>query len=189
MLVPARMNRAALALALVGASSTVASAGGYLGLGIGTGPALGSDAAETSLDAEGRSVRLLGGSRFGRFAIEGAIGQFDARLADNDLGQPYSTYQAQIAGKFHLPLDGNFGAFGKFGLQKLWFNNTRDRSDLDVEGSGWLLGGGFEYRFGGVLGSVSLFVDYQYSRADVSGERLDWKTTSQRTGTLARHRF
>lgn len=184
MLVPARMTRVALALALVGVTSSVAAAGTYVGLGIGTAPTVKTDAADTEVSSEGRSVRVLGGMRFGRFAIEGGIGQFDTRLADNVTGQPYSTYQASIAGKFTLPLDGNFGAYGKLGLHKLWFNNSAERSDLDVDGSGWLFGGGFEYKFDGVLASVSIFVDLQYSRADLSGERLDWGSSSQRMWTL-----
>jgi hypothetical protein len=178
------MKRAVFAVALVAASSGVASAGGYIGLGIGTSPAVGVDAPDTDVSGDGRSFRLLGGSRFGRFAIEGAVGKFDVRLADNQRGQPFETYQAQLAAKYHFPLDNKFEVFGKAGLHKLWFGNTNDRPDLDVEGSGWLLGGGFQYRFEGGIGSGALFVEYQYSRADVSGERLDWGATSTRMWTL-----
>ncbi|HLL22652.1 MAG TPA: outer membrane beta-barrel protein [Kofleriaceae bacterium] len=174
----------ALAVGLVVGWSSVASAGGYVGLGIGTGPGVGTDAADTQVSSDGRSYRLLGGVRLSRFAIEGAIGQMDTRLADNTRGQPYETYQASISAKYHLPLDAGFEAFGKVGLHKVWFDNAANRPDLDVEGSGLLFGGGFQYRLDAVLASAALFVEYQYASADVRGERLDWGSTSVRMWTL-----
>jgi hypothetical protein len=182
------MKRAALAVALVAASTGIASAGGYIGLGIGTAPAIDMDGHDTANEGirdaqpDGRSGRLLGGFRFGRFAIEGAVGGFDARLPDGNY--PYKAYQAQLSGKFTLPLDDHFGAFGRLGLNKLWFNNDAGRTDLDVSGSGVVVGAGFEYRFDAGLAGGSIFVEYQYSRADVSGDVYDFGTTHLRMWTL-----
>ncbi len=183
MLLHARMKRAVLAVALVAVSSGVASAGGYIGLGIGPGPAVDAPELENSLYNDGRSGRLILGHRFGRFAIEGAVGKFDLELSDNGgQGPIYSVYQAQVSGKFSLPLSDGFEAYGRLGLHKMWFNN--ERSEYDTDGSGLLLAAGFEYRFNTGIGGFSLFVDYQYSRADVSGERLKFGDTSARMWTL-----
>jgi hypothetical protein len=182
MLVHARMKRAVLAVALVAVSSGVASAGGYIGLGIGTGPAVDADV-ENDLTPDGRSGRLILGHRFGRFAVEGAVGKFDVMLSDNGGGGPiYETYQAQVSGKYSLPLGDGFEAFGRLGLHKQWFSNEQER--LDVEGTGLLLAAGFEYRFKAAIGGFSIFVDYQYSRADLTGDTYELGETSTRMWTL-----
>ena len=183
MLVHARMNRVALATALLAASSGVASAGTYIGLGIGPAPAIDAPDLENTLSNDGRSGKLIVGQRFGRFSIEGGLGKFDLRLSDNGgLGPQYEVYQAQVSGKYGLPLSDGFEVYGRLGLHKQWFGNERE--DLDVSGSGLLIAAGFEYRFATGIGGFSLFVDYQYSRADVSGERLDFGDTSTRMWTL-----
>src|SRR4051812_209393 len=113
------MNRASLlAVILVAASSSIASAGGYIGLGIGTAPAVGSDV--TSIDtlpSDGRSGKLLLGTRWGRISAEGAIQKFD---------MTYSVYQASAAGKLNFPLGNGFEAFGRFGLQHTWMNHDQN---------------------------------------------------------------
>lgn len=192
MLVHARMKRAALAVALVAASSGVAAAGGYIGLGIGTGPAgsvefhdSAGNADDRDLTADGRSYRFLGGMRFGRIAVEGALGKMNMRLSDSALGQPFDTYQLHAVGKYHLPLGDGFEVFGKLGLQKTWFNNSADRTDLDASGTGVVLGAGVQYRLTAAgIDAASLFIDYQYSRADTKGEIFDWGGTSLRMWTL-----
>ena len=185
MLIHARMKRAALAVALVSALSGTASAGTYIGLGIGPAPTVSTTStpdAENAVLGHGRSGRLILGQRFGRFAIEGALGKFDLELADNGgQGPIYTVYQAQVAGRYGLPLGDGFEVFGKLGLQKQWFNN--ERSEFDVSGSGLLLGAGAEYRIP-TGAAVSIFIDYQYSRGDVNGDRLKFGETSTRLWTL-----
>jgi len=180
------MKRAVFAVALVAASSGVASAGGYIGLGIGTAPAVNGSNLESynaTTREDGRSGRLVGGFRFGRFAIEGAIGKFDFVYDDGNLFA-FTAYQAQVSGKFTLPLQDGFGVFGRVGLHKQWFNAQRaDFDALDVSGTGIVAGVGVEYRLPTAL-DVSLFVDYQYSRGGMSGERLDFGSTSTRMWTL-----
>src|ERR1051325_2764021 len=67
------LMRSLLALALVAATPVVASAGTYVGLGIGTQASghIGSDASSMENDGN-HSGRLLVGLRFGRLAVEGA---------------------------------------------------------------------------------------------------------------------
>ncbi len=181
MLLNAHMKRAALAVTLLAMSSGVASAGGYVGLGIGTAPAIstGTDADESP---DGRSARLLLGSRFGQFSVEGALGGFDTVMLDSRGAIAYDVYQASIAAKLSLPLGNNFEAFGRVGLHQSWW--TAERPEHEVGGSGLLFGAGFEYRIKAVLGQGSLFVDYQYSSADLTGERSTLGDTSVRMWTL-----
>lgn len=178
------MKRAVLAVALVAGSSGAATAGGYVGLGLGTGPAVNSDQLSDRLVEDGRSGRLILGHRFGRIAFEGAVGKFDLALSipNSRATVPYDVYQAQLSGKYNLPLGDGFEAFGRIGLHKQWF--TTDTSELEASGTGLVLGAGFEYRFGTGIGGMSLFVDYQYSRADMSGDQLDFGATSTRMWTI-----
>lgn len=165
------MKRAALALALVAASSGVAAAGGYVGLGIGTGPEISTDR-DTEYTSNGRSKRLLGGIRFSRFSVEGAATNFDM------LGPaPHTVWQASASAKVNFALGDGFEAFGRLGMQKTWVSLDRGRDGdeiYDVEGTGYIAGAGIEYRLNLAAANVSLFVDYQYASADLEGERAKY---------------
>src|SRR5882757_4234706 len=89
------------------AISTPASAGGYLGLGLGTQPGVNDEMAKTATPV-GRSLRGLGGMRFGNFSIEGALNGFGVATNRGD----QSVYQASVAAKLNLPLGNNFEGFG-----------------------------------------------------------------------------
>src|SRR5688572_11758935 len=134
MLVYARMKRAVLAAVLVAASSGVASAGGYVGLGIGTGPGLDSDTDAGDFSSDGRSARLIGGMRWGRFAVEGAIGGFDANFNVD----PVRVYQVSVSGKFALPIGDGFAPYGRLGIQRTSLNH--DNPDIDASGTGLVVG-------------------------------------------------
>ncbi|MGN6110913.1 MAG: outer membrane beta-barrel protein [Kofleriaceae bacterium] len=156
------MNRTCLAVILIAASSGVASAGGYIGLGIGTAPAVGSDVMSIDqLPNDGRSGKLLAGARFGQFSVEGAIHGYDL------VG--YRAYQASASGKLSLPLGSGFEVFGRLGLQHTWFDHANPV--YDVDGNGYLLGAGFEYRLNLGVASGSFWVDYQYNKASLDGDR------------------
>lgn len=163
------MNRACLAVLLVAASSQVASAG-YLGIGIGTSPAVKSDAPAVDALPEGsRSVRVLGGLRFGHVSIEAAMHGFELST--------YDAYQGSLAGKLSLPLGSGFEAFGRVGVQRTWM--TADNELYDVEGNGYLLGGGFEWRLPLAVTQVSIWVDYQFNTADLEGDRDAFELSSR----------
>jgi hypothetical protein len=160
------MNRAALAVILLAASSGVASAGGYLGLGVGTGPAASSSGGD--LESDGRSGRLLFGFKTGKLAVEGAVSGWDMQFMTGRLQTPIGgtvdAWQASVAAKLSLPLSDGFEAFGRLGVHRTWLN--RDDAYVEVAGNGYLLGAGIEYRFG----IASVWMDYQYSAADVEGQ-------------------
>ena len=162
----ATMKRACLVATLLIASTPLASAGGYVGLGIGTAPAMTDDSAELNLAADGRSGRVLLGSRWGQISLEGALGKFDVVSPGR---QPFELYQGSVAGKASFPLGNGFEAFGRLGLQRTWLVN--EIGSFDKEGNGFLLGGGFEYSFDVAPTRLSMFIDYQYSSAKLDGDR------------------
>jgi len=158
------MKRACLVATVLLASTQLATAGGYVGLGIGTAPAMNNDGEELSLAADGRSGRLLVGSRWGQISLEGALHKYDALSPGRE---PFEVYQGSIAGKASFPLGNGFEAFGRLGLARTWLVSP----NLDKEGNGFLLGGGFEYKFNLAPTQLSLFIDYQYNAAKLDGDR------------------
>jgi hypothetical protein len=180
MLVHARMKRALLAVALVATTSGVASAGGYLGLGLGTSPSVSGDSGE--FDSAGRSARLIGGFHFGRFGVEGSIGGFDAQEKLQASWYPSKVYLASISGKYNLPLSDGFEAYGRVGLQRTWFSIEND-DRFDASGNGLIAGVGMEYKLDLKATAASIWLDYQYSRASLDGE-LTKSSLSARMWTI-----
>ena len=162
---------------LLAASTSVASAGGYLGLGIGTPPAVSSDANGKHF-SDSRSGRLLGGMRFGHLAVEGSLGRFD--LVHRGLESTSTTLG--LGAKYSLPLGSNFEVFGRGGVQRMWL--TTNTYPFDAVGNGPYLGGGFEYRFNVVATSASAFVDYQWAKSSVTNDHMLTYDQSARMWTL-----
>lgn len=165
------MKRAALAVALVAASTGVTSAGGYIGLGIGTSPALNvsNEATHRDFVGDGRSGRLIGGFRFGRFAVEGSYGGADhgMQVESNGTYYPIELRQLSVSGKYNLPLSDGFEAYGRLGLQRT--SLTLDGDDrFDASGSGLMAGIGMELRV--PVAGASIWIDYQYSRASLEND-------------------
>jgi hypothetical protein len=163
--------RSLLAVALVAAAASTASAGPYVGLGIGTAASPGGELSMTSSDGN-RSGRLLVGTSFGRFSIEGAGSRFGVFREAAD----YDGTQIAAAGKYNFPLGDNFEVFGRAGLQRTWL--SADKGGSEWIGNGWLLGAGFQYRFLVKTVDASLFVDYQYAAANL----VDQSTTTRERG-------
>jgi len=155
------------------AISTTASAGGYVGLGVGTEPGVNDEMAKTAVPV-GRSVRGLGGIRFGRFSIEGALNGFGV-VANNHGNQ--DVFQLSAAAKYNLPLGNGFEAFGRAGLERTWLNLGDDR--YNFSGNGFLVGAGFEYRLDLVITNASLFVDYTIHHATLTDTRGQVTETSR----------
>jgi len=154
------------------AISTTASAGGYLGLGLGTQPGVNDEMATTATPA-GRSLRGLGGMRFGTFSVEGALNGFGVITNRGD----QSVYQASVAAKLNLPLGNNFEGFGRAGLERTWLNLDDDR--YNFAGNGFLVGAGFEYRLDIGIRNASLFVDYTIHHASLENTRGKVDETSR----------
>lgn len=144
------------------ALSSTASAGGYLGLALGTEPST-NDAMSNVAKPLGRSLRGLVGFRFANVSIEGALNGFN--VATQSRGDQ-TVYQGSVALKLNIPIADNFEAFGRGGIERTWL--SLGDSARDLSGDGWLLGGGIEYRLNAVLANASVFLDYTYHRTDLS---------------------
>ena len=167
------MKSALLVATSLLAISTTASAGVYLGLGVGTEPGVNDEMAKTAAPV-GRSLRGLGGIRFGKFSIEGALNGFGV-VASNHGDQ--NVFQLSAAAKYNLPLGNNFEAFGRAGLERTWLNLGDDR--YNFSGNGFLVGAGFEYRLDLAITSASLFVDYTIHHATLTDTRGQVDETSR----------
>jgi hypothetical protein len=163
----APMTRLAIAAVLLAASTSVASAGSYLGIGIGTS-ADGSVGASETVEGAGRSGRLMVGTRFGRLALEGQGSRFDMMFASSS----YETTQLGLGLKVSVPLGNNFELFGRGGVQRTWLNLDGDSTMYDSAGNGWFLGAGIEYRLNLGVTGASIFLDYQGSSSTLTNDRM-----------------
>jgi len=168
----ARMLRSVLAVALVAVTGTVASAGTYLGLGIGTSPSMSSNDAMMPVQGNGdRSGKLLVGYRFGRLSIEGAASRAGVLVSQYDYQSDATVLSA--AAKYSFPLGDNFEAFLRGGLVHESFSTVEAAHDGDsASGNGWLIGGGFEYRLNAVIAGGSLFVDYEHTSLSLTNNDM-----------------
>lgn len=162
------MRRSVLVLVLLAAFATTASAGVYVGAGIGTGGYVNGDFdSKIGLEKDGRSLRLFGGYQFGKISVE-LIGM------GWDLHRSTTVFQVRqlaIAGKYSFPIGYNFELFPRVGVLHTWFTG-----DGAFEGNGVLLGGGVEYRIKGVLAGMSVFVDYTQEIFGVWDESYSFNT-------------
>lgn len=163
------MKRVLLATVIVAATASAASAGTYVGLGIGTGPATSGDA---QLGEDGRSLRAQLGYSFGKFAVEGMVNHANLDGSEWGYAAPgeMGWTNLGVAGKLNLPLGDRFEAFGRLGVQRTFLtidNDPRFGSD-SWAGNGLYGGGGFEYRINLGPAGGSIFVDYTISHASIS---------------------
>jgi len=165
------MKRAALAIGLLAATAGTASAGTYLGIGIGTLPAVSEDS--DRIDSDTRALKGLIGMRWGQWSVEGSIGGNTlVRTADNGLINPFGDfYNLGAAAKFNLPLGNNFEAFGRLGVNHLVVRGEDER--FNASGNGLQFGAGFEYKLNLGVGAGSIFVDYMINRAAMTGDNDD----------------
>lgn len=163
-------------VALILASSSLASAGTYVGLGIGTAASGSAErgGATSTMDGIERSGRLLLGTRLSRLSVEGQGSRYDVTFDANG----YQSTQLGIGLKFSLPLGNNFEAFGRGGVSRTWLNEGPTAMH-DAAGSGYFLGAGFEYRLTLGVTAASLFVDYQRSSTDFTNDYMvQWNGTA-----------
>jgi hypothetical protein len=176
------MKRAALTLVLVAAMSSVASAGAYVGLGIGTNAVSeGSD----RLVEDGRSARVFAGYRFrplrfGSFALEGGISGYGLGLKDRTSIVEIDALQLSAAARFNVPLSNEFEAFGRLGLQHT--SASAENPIYDTSGNGLLVGAGLAYHLNVGIGSgAAISIDYQINKVDLSGDRFQGSSAFQVT--------
>ncbi len=148
-------------------ASSAASAGPYVGLGLGPSAGLGTDIPEhvDQVRGNGRAGRLFGGYRFGKFSAEAGITWFDA-LWRTTGPQNHSTKLLSLSGKYNHSLGSGFEVFGRVGVQ-----HTTHEADggMTYSGKGLLGGGGVEYRIKvPALAAASIFLDYTLTTAGLT---------------------
>ncbi len=164
------------AVGSVGALASEASAGPYLGLGIGTSPNLHDDG--QGLSADSRSGRLELGQRFSIVAVEGAVGGYQlADAADSE----YNAVSVSGGGRVHLPLQGPLSLFARAGVERTWL---RVANMEDYDGNGYYGGLGAELRLALPLGETAVWVDYSQHRVtlDNGGDEIDGDTSMWTAG-------
>ncbi len=164
-----------VAIALA-ASATAASAAPYFGLGIGSSADLNGNLSQFSDD--GRSYRLFGGYRFIKYlSLEATVSRFGE--ANRNSSDPYEATSLGAAAKGSLPLGSGFEAYARLGLQHTWLTSGSGSNSFD--GTGYLLGAGFEYRYRLAFGTASVFADYQRLDAVMSSSEKP-KSVDQSAG-------
>jgi hypothetical protein len=152
------MVRLGICLMIVLGSVSVASAEGYVSLGIGGDPALRGDARmAASGGGDGGNGRLALGIGISRLAVEGSLSRF---------GLGGSTATAAGAHlRLRFPLHGGFGIFGRIGLERVWWGS--DVPSMSPTADGTVGGLGLEYRLSApLLGEAAVW-------AEVSNDWLD----------------
>jgi len=174
--------RSLLAVVLVAASTTAASAGTYLGLGIGTAARPSGDLPATTGDGN-RAGRLIAGLQLGHLSI-GHVSVEATGSRFGELRRNAYAYQGTMLAadlKYSLPLGDNFEAFGRAGLERTWLST--DPSNVpDYAGNGWLLGAGFEYRFDVGATGASVFVDYERTGTTLVNQAVMTNTADEQVG-------
>ncbi|HEX4449834.1 MAG TPA: outer membrane beta-barrel protein [Kofleriaceae bacterium] len=151
--------RSLLVLAIL-ATGPVASAGTYIGLGIGTAPSE-SDGVVTNGD-QSRSWRALLGQSFGHLSIETELNRYSVALNS----ESYDATMLGIGLKYNIPIDYGFSLYGRAGLERTWLSGN-DVDYFSGAGNGLYLGVGVEYRFVSV---ASVFVDYERQSATIDAD-------------------
>ncbi len=162
---------------VLAASATAASAAPYLGVGLGSSAELNGESTLGKFHDDGRSYRLFGGYGFIKYlSLEGAVTRFGEV---NNQTAPYEATSAAAVAKGSLPLGSGFEAFVRVGLQHTWLSTDSKYSSFD--GTGYLLGAGFVYRFHTPIGGASVFADYQRLDAGMSSSQAP-KAVDQSSG-------
>jgi hypothetical protein len=147
-----RLASATVLTAFLLLSASIASAGTYVSLGMGGTPdpqgELKIAASTGAADVPQRKAAL--GWSIGRFAVEATAGRYA-------LGGGHAT-AAGVQGRLSIPLDGNFGAYGRFGVERAWLSDLDAR--LGDTADGWVGGLGLEYKIDApLLGQAAIWAE------------------------------
>jgi hypothetical protein len=154
--------RALLVAVLVTVGGSAASAGTYLGIGIGNGASVG-DSSNESYTANGRSARVALGYRISSFSIEGMYSGYGYLLANGPGSGLTDSRSVQLAAKYNFALADHFELFGRLGFLRT------DLTDHDTgdsrEGEGYTASVGVEYRLNLVATDLGIYVDWTRNQA------------------------
>jgi hypothetical protein len=167
--------RLCVVAAVIAASTSVASAGTYLGAGIGTSASLGGDHGRYAPD--GRSGRLIVGFGFGRIGVEANATRYGLENA----GVSWDATTVAAALRVAFPIGYNFELFGRGGVERTWL--TTGGNAPEPSGNGWLLGAGVDYKVNLGITGGAIFIDYThndtgFSFTDAHAQRATFDQTA-----------
>jgi hypothetical protein len=151
-------------IVIVAAIASSASAGTYVGLGIGK-PTVSNDGND-DFATSGRSHRVMLGMRVGRISVEGAYTGYDVVPAVGPA--PVDSRSLSAALKLSFPLGNNFEVFGRGGVLHTWIDGSD--ASMSMSGNGFTFSGGFEYGLDLGLARAALFVDYTRDLVELSSD-------------------
>jgi len=148
-------------LAILLGTTTAASAGSYVSLGVGGDPALQGDlGAAAGGEGDGANGRLALGQSFGRLSLEASLSRFG--FGEGDITA------AGVHLRLGVPLSGAFGGYGRVGLERVWLGAAAG----DQRADGVAAGIGLEYRLSApLLGQAAFWGEVSQDRFEVNGER------------------
>jgi len=150
------------------AMPSVADAGIYAGVGVGKAPAVRGDV-DSRFSKDGNAGRLVVGARLGYIALEAEASR--AVLAPAMSGDPWYASTLAASLKLLLPVGDHLELFGRGGLGRSGIGPDpglgRD-ADTPYVGTGIIVGGGLQYRFGGQLANFSIWGEYSRQKLDLS---------------------
>jgi hypothetical protein len=157
------MVRVGICLTVLVGSLSVASAEGYVSLGVGGDAALHGDARmAASGQGDGGNGRLALGVGVSRLSVEGSLSRFG-------LGSNTAT-AAGAHLRLRFPIAGGFGIFGRVGLERVWWGSDVPAMSSTADG---VIGGlGLEYRLSApLLGEAGIWAEVSDDRLDTGGGR------------------
>ena len=166
--------RLSVVAAVIAASTSVASAGTYLGAGIGTSASIGGD--HNRYAPDGRSGRLILGFGFGRIGVEANA----TRYGLDNAGVSWNATTAAVAVRAAFPIGYNFELFGRGGVERTWLTTNAPGPGMpEPSGNGWLLGAGVDYKINLGITGGSIFLDYTYDQTGFSSTDPQSRRTQQ----------
>lgn len=152
------------------AAPTSASAGGYIGLGVGANAKLHGDFSDHFTTTDTTAARITIGKRTGPLAIEGSffgtqLNSVTARIA----GAETSVVSAQVGLKYHFTLQSRLEAYIGGGLNKTWISDEdSDFMDEGFSGNGYSASVGLQYNLEAVLTRASIWLDYTHAQSTLT---------------------
>lgn len=151
-----------VAIAATLLAPAAASAGGFVGLGVGPSPNLSGDEVN-DLEGSGRTGRLFLGYRIQHFSIEG---QLTANSTTDSLRNQddYAARHVALYGKYSHPIGDGFEAFGKVGLVQSSYGNDDTES---LSGGGLGAAAGVELRVNLGISAIAFGLEYGLTSVDL----------------------
>ncbi len=150
--------------ALATLSPARATAGTYVSLGLGTTPTGQGDLAVTTeaADSDVPQQRVALGQSLGRVAIEASLARFGIGAGDG--------VAAGVHARLSVPLDGNLGAYGRIGLERVWLSGLDPTFGDSADGMA--AGLGLEYKLTApILGQAAIWGEVNQDQLTFANDR------------------